>query len=190
MVALALALAPAAGLARPQGLAGAPPAPDPAQALALEHLPPSLQSQPGRQLVLERRQRRLLLLENGEVLDQFPVAVGRPGWETPLGRFAVLEKIANPSWKHPQRPLVIGAGPGNPLGSRWIGFWRGCSLRKSWDGDQTVASPSCAAIGFHGTPQRASVGRAVSHGCVRLYDEDVRRLFDLVELGTPVTVVP
>jgi lipoprotein-anchoring transpeptidase ErfK/SrfK len=44
--------------------------------------------------------------------------------------------------------------------------------------------------GFHGTPQRESVGRAVSHGCVRLFDEHVRELFELVELGTPVTVLP
>ena len=50
--------------------------------------------------------------------------------------------------------------------------------------------PNCATIGFHGTPQRGSVGRAVSHGCVRLYDEDVRRLFEQVGVGTPVTVVP
>jgi lipoprotein-anchoring transpeptidase ErfK/SrfK len=53
-----------------------------------------------------------------------------------------------------------------------------------------LALPNCATIGFHGTPQRGSVGRAVSHGCVRLYDEDVRRLFEQVEVGTPVTVLP
>jgi L,D-transpeptidase ErfK/SrfK len=44
--------------------------------------------------------------------------------------------------------------------------------------------------GFHGTPNRDSVGRAVSHGCVRLYDENVQELFDLVRIGTPVTVLP
>ncbi|MEY4758575.1 MAG: hypothetical protein RLZZ268_73, partial [Cyanobacteriota bacterium] len=48
----------------------------------------------------------------------------------------------------------------------------------------------CVSAGFHGTPQRDSVGRAVSHGCVRLLDEHVRELFDLVELGMPVTVLP
>ena len=153
-------------------------------------LPPALVRQQGRQLVLERRKRRLLLLEDGVLLDLFPVAIGRPGWETPLGSFAVLEKIPNPTWQHPQRPLQIGAGPSNPLGSRWIGFWRDFSLRKPWEGQRPLAVASCAAIGFHGTPQRGSVGRAVSHGCVRLYDEDVRRLYELVELGTPVTVLP
>jgi hypothetical protein len=48
----------------------------------------------------------------------------------------------------------------------------------------------CVVAGFHGTPNRASVGRAASHGCVRLYDEHVRDLFDLVSVGTPVTVLP
>ena len=183
-----IAAGPAIG--RAQGLEGAPQALEPGQLPALLDLPPALLHQPGRQLVLERRKRRLILLEDGVVLGQFPVAIGRPGWETPLGSFAVLEKIPNPTWQHPQRPLQIGAGPSNPLGSRWIGFWRDCSLRKSWDGKQPLAKPSCAAIGFHGTPQRGSVGRAVSHGCVRLYEEDVRRLYELVDLGTPVTVLP
>ena len=157
---------------------------------SLFELPPALLHREGRQLVLQRGKRRLLLLEDGLLLEQFPVAIGRPGWETPLGSFAVLEKIRNPTWQHPQRSLTIGAGPNNPLGSRWIGFWRDCNLRKPWEGVKPLALPNCATIGFHGTPQRGSVGRAVSHGCVRLYDEDVRRLFEQVEVGTPVTVVP
>ena len=159
-------------------------------ASALGELPPDLLLRPGRQLVLQRGRRRLFLVQDGLLLELFPVAVGRPGWETPLGSFAVLEKIPNPTWQHPQRPLKIGAGPTNPLGSRWIGFWRDCNLRKPWEGEQPLAVPSCASIGFHGTPQRGSVGRAVSHGCVRLYEEDVRRLFEQVEVGTQVTVVP
>lgn len=157
---------------------------------SLFELPPALLHRQGRQLVLQRGKRRLLLLEDGLLLELFPVAIGRPGWETPLGSFAVLEKIRNPTWQHPQRSLTIGAGPSNPLGSRWIGFWRDCNLRKPWEGGKPLALPSCATIGFHGTPQRGSVGRAVSHGCVRLYDEDVRRLFEQVGVGTPVTVVP
>ena len=157
---------------------------------SLFELPPALLHREGRQLVLQRGKRRLLLLEDGLLLEQFPVAIGRPGWETPLGSFAVLEKIRNPTWQHPQRSLTIGAGPSNPLGSRWIGFWRDCNLRKPWEGVKPLALPNCATIGFHGTPQRGSVGRAVSHGCVRLYDEDVRHLFEQVQVGTPVTVVP
>ena len=160
------------------------------QVSTLRELPPALLHRQGRQLVLQRGKRRLLLLEDGLLLELFPVAIGRPGWETPLGSFAVLEKIPNPTWQHPQRPLKIGAGPSNPLGSRWIGFWRDCNLRKSWEGEQPLTVASCATIGFHGTPQRGSVGRAVSHGCVRLYDEDVRRLFEQVVVGTPVTVLP
>lgn len=63
-------------------------------------------------------------------------------------------------------------GPDNPLGERWIAFWT--------DGTNV--------IGFHGTPNRDSVGRAASHGCVRMYNEDVRELYDIVSTGTPVTV--
>jgi lipoprotein-anchoring transpeptidase ErfK/SrfK len=59
------------------------------------------------------------------------------------------------------------------LGERWIGFWT--------DGQDT--------IGFHGTPNVKSIGTAASHGCVRMYNQDVRVLFDLVKVGTPVQVI-
>lgn len=62
--------------------------------------------------------------------------------------------------------------PDNPLGTRWLGFW---TNGKNW-------------IGFHGTPNRASVGSAASHGCVRMYDEHIQELFELVAVGTPVKV--
>jgi lipoprotein-anchoring transpeptidase ErfK/SrfK len=141
-------------------------------------------------LVLDRQARLLKLLENGQERRRFPVAVGMPGWETPVGEFQVLEKTRNPVWQHPQTGQLHPAGPANPLGSRWIGFHRDCNGRKGWDGDQVLDVKGCVAAGFHGTPHRWTVGRAVSHGCVRLYDEDVRELFELVSIGTRVTVLP
>lgn len=153
-------------------------------------LPVALSRRPGRHLVLSRSERQLLLLEDGQVLRRFPVAVGMPGWETPSGRFQVLEKIEDPVWEHPESGALTPAGASNPLGSRWIGFHRDCEGRSGWDGERTLDVKGCVVTGFHGTPHRWTVGRAVSHGCVRLYDEDVQALFDLVEVGMDVTVLP
>jgi L,D-transpeptidase ErfK/SrfK len=143
-----------------------------------------------RELVLDRRNRHLTVLENGQKLRRFPVAVGRPGWETPVGRFAVIERVADPSWEHPATGERVPPGPANPLGSRWIGFHRDCLGRSGFNGREHLVVEGCVSAGFHGTPNRESVGLAVSHGCVRLFDEHVRELFELVELGTPVTVLP
>jgi lipoprotein-anchoring transpeptidase ErfK/SrfK len=143
-----------------------------------------------RELVLDRRNRHLTVLENGQELRRFPVAVGRPGWETPVGRFAVIERVADPSWEHPATGETVPPGPANPLGSRWIGFHRDCLGRSGFNGREHLVVEGCVSSGFHGTPNRDSVGQAVSHGCVRLFDEHVQELFELVQLGTPVTVLP
>lgn len=143
-----------------------------------------------RRLVLDRRARRLLVLEGDRELRRYPVAVGRPGWETPVGQFAVIELVTDPVWEHPATGDRVPPGPANPLGSRWIGFHRDCRGRVGFNGRDHLVVQGCVSAGFHGTPQRESVGQAVSHGCVRLFDEHVRELFDLVRMGTPVTVLP
>jgi lipoprotein-anchoring transpeptidase ErfK/SrfK len=167
-----------------------PPAPQISDAVALSRVPLTLMQQEGLQLVLDRRHRQLMLLENGELLRRYPAAVGTAGWETPAGRFQVLEKYANPVWEHPGNGRQVGPGGDNPLGTRWIGFHRDCQPRKGWDGERYLQVSGCTVAGFHGTPHRWTVGRAVSHGCVRLYEEDVQELFELVRVGTPVTVLP
>lgn len=144
----------------------------------------------GAELVLDRRHRQLTLLEQGVAVAHFPVAVGRPGWETPVGRFEVIELVVDPIWVHPVTGQSVAPGADNPLGSRWIGFYRDCQPRRGFNADQHSQTKGCVTAGFHGTPNRSSIGRAVSHGCVRLLDEDVRALFDRVQLGTPVTVLP
>lgn len=124
-------------------------------------------------LVLRLGQRRVEVYR-GETLEaSYPVAVGKAGWETPTGDFAVLSTIENPGWTSPFTNEVMPPGPDSPLGDRWIAFWT--------DGENM--------IGFHGTPNRASVGQAASHGCVRMYNEHVRELYEFVQVGTPVTVV-
>lgn len=145
---------------------------------------------PWRALVLDRRHRQLTLWEQGVAVARFPVAVGRPGWETPVGQFRVIELVVDPIWVHPVTGLAVPPGADNPLGSRWIGFYRDCQPRRGFNADQRGQTQGCVTAGFHGTPNRSSIGRAVSHGCVRLFEEDVRALFEHVQLGTPVTVLP
>jgi len=151
---------------------------------------PAAPLQLDRALVLDRQRRLLSLLENGRVVRRFPVAVGMPGWETPVGRFQVINKTENPVWEHPEKGTHTPAGPANPLGSRWIGFHQDCVGRRGWDGEHMLDVKGCVVAGFHGTPHRWTVGQALSHGCVRLYDEDVRHVFEFVSIGTPVTVLP
>ncbi len=167
-----------------------PPAPQISDAVALSRVPQPLLQQEGLQLVLDRRHRQLMVLNNGVLLRRFPAAVGTEGWETPAGHFQVMEKQAYPVWEHPGTGKTVGPGQANPLGSRWIGFHRDCSPKKGWDGERYLNVHGCTMAGFHGTPHRWTVGRAVSHGCVRLYEEHVQEVFELVQVGTPVTVLP
>lgn len=125
-------------------------------------------------LLLKISERKVYVYRGETVEAVYPVAVGRAGWETPTGEFSVFHKLVDPGWTNPLTNEVMTPGPDNPLGERWIAFWTD---------DNNV-------IGFHGTPNRESVGTAASHGCVRMYNEHVRELYDMVALGTPVVVEP
>ena len=129
---------------------------------------------PNVRLELDLSERTVYVYQEGELTESYPVAVGRPGWETPTGEYHVMSMLQNPGWTHPLTGEVIPPGPDNPLGERWIAFWT--------DGNNL--------IGFHGTPNRQSIGRAASHGCVRMFNEDVRELYELVQPGTTVVVKP
>lgn len=119
--------------------------------------------------------RQLTLYRGASQLKTYPVAVGREGWQTPVGSFSVQQMLPDPAWRNPFTGDVIhGGDPDNPLGRYWIGFWT--------DGTNWV--------GMHGTPNPDSVGTAASHGCIRLYNSDIQELFALVDVGTPVIVVP
>ncbi len=160
-------------------------------AASLARIPDDVMERKGLQLVLDRKHHQLLVLKDGLMTRRFPAAVGTTGWETPAGRFRVFEKVKEPVWTHPvSGELVDAESEKNPLGSRWIGFHRDCKGRTGWDGEQYLDINGCTVAGFHGTPFRWTVGRAVSHGCVRLYEENVQEVFDLVRVGTQVTVLP
>ena len=157
---------------------------------ALALLPETLKHRPGLQVVLHRGSRQLIVLDQGRLRLRVPAAVGTQGWETPIGEHQVLFKTVDPVWRHPATGALVPPGGKNPLGSRWIAFYQDCSNPGGWDGEKVVQVNGCAHVGLHGTPHRWTVGRAVSHGCVRLYDEHIRAVFDLVTEGTPVVALP
>lgn len=111
-----------------------------------------------------------------------PIGIGREGWRTPLGRSRIIEKTVQPTWTVPESvrrehasqgdplPAVVPPGPDNPLGAY--------AMR--------LSLPSYL---IHGTNQPYGVGIRVSHGCVRLYPEDIARLFPEVPLDTAVKIV-
>ncbi len=112
------------------------------------------------------------------LVTTFPIGVGDEGTETPVGEFRIVEKIINPSWhvpksikeEKPELPSVVPPGPDNPLGSH--------ALRLS-----------VRSVLIHGTNKPWAVGRRATHGCLRLYPEDIPRLFLLVGKGERVTII-
>lgn len=125
-------------------------------------------------LIIKLSDRRVYLYRNNILLASYPIAIGKAGWETPVGNYKVIEMQRDPAWQHPWTGKIIPPGAENPLGARWIGFWT--------DGKNF--------IGFHGTPQEKLIGQAVSHGCVRMRNKDILSLYAQVDVGTPVTVTP
>lgn len=123
-------------------------------------------------IVVDLSEARVYSYWGNQLLATYPVAVGQPGWETPIGTFRVLRKQLNPIWKQPITGELIPTGSENPLGDRWIGFW----------------ADERHQIGFHGTNNEKLVGQAVSHGCLRMRNADIRKLYNQVIEGTPVIV--
>jgi lipoprotein-anchoring transpeptidase ErfK/SrfK len=128
----------------------------------------------GTRLVVKLSDRHVYLYKDDKILNQYPLAVGQDGWETPPGPHRILDKEQNPAWIHPITGVESPPGPDNPLGKAWIGFWT--------DGK--------TEIGFHGTNQEELIGQAVSHGCLRMRNEDIEDLYAQVDVGTPVIVEP
>jgi L,D-transpeptidase ErfK/SrfK len=119
--------------------------------------------------------------ESGRVITH-PISVGRIDWRTPLGRTSIVAKTENPAWYPPQSirdehaarndplPVVVPPGPENPLGKY--------ALRLGIPGYL-----------IHGTNKPAGLGMRVSHGCIRMFPEDIEALFSAVSQGTSVTLV-
>ena len=127
-------------------------------------------------IVVVRRQSKWLFLYDGEkFVRRVRVATGQAVYPTPLGRFEIIAKWRNPWWYPPSSAWARGLnpvppGPGNPLGTRWMGI-------------------SAPGVGIHGTPDAASLGYSASHGCIRMAIPSAEWLFDHVEVGTLVFIV-
>jgi L,D-transpeptidase ErfK/SrfK len=116
--------------------------------------------------------------DNPGTVITFPIGVGDLGKDTPVGTFTIIEKIINPAWvvpesirkEKPELPKVVPPGPDNPMGTHALRLSLGTVL-------------------IHGTDRPWGIGLRSSHGCLRLYPEDIVRLFKIVNLGTRVTIV-
>ncbi len=126
-------------------------------------------------VIIRRSSNRLTLYSGRKVVRQFTVATGQAAYPTPLGAFHIVVKERDPTWNPPDSEWAkdakpIPPGPGNPLGTRWMG----------------ISSP---AVGIHGTPDAASLGYSASHGCIRMAIPEAEWLFEHVNVGTPVLIV-
>jgi L,D-transpeptidase ErfK/SrfK len=136
--------------------------------LAGESAPPGSVS-----VVINLAERNLYVYRDARPIRCYPVAIGMRGWETPTGEFTIANKRKNPTWFPPKWAIEeepVPPGPKNPLGDRWMGL-------------------SAPGYGIHATNAPSSVGRYVSHGCIRMYPEHAEELYELVRVGTPVRIV-
>jgi lipoprotein-anchoring transpeptidase ErfK/SrfK len=156
-----------------QRLILAPKRPATVAVLATKRLKPAV-TNPGTGILVNRNTFKLQFFKAGKIRT-FPIAVGQIGFSTPAGRWSVTSKQKYPTWYPPPSPWAAGAspvppGPGNPLGTRWMGL-------------------NATFIGIHGTPSSGSLGSRASHGCIRMGINDAEWMFDRVEVGTPVVIV-
>lgn len=155
------------------------------EALAAESpmLPSAASEMPqeGRSILVNLPQKKLFFFENGKLVSSYDTGVGKPGSQTPVGDWKITEKRPNPAWYVPASIKgeyarkgkhvadVVPAGPNNPLGKFFM----------------KVGSSS---IGIHGTNAPSSVPGWVSHGCIRLRNEDALELGSKVQVGDPVKI--
>lgn len=133
---------------------------------------------PHKGIVLNIPEMRIYFYAPDGAVHTYPVGIGREGWATPVGATRVMRKAKNPVWhppasiraEKPWLPVSVPSSPDNPLGFR--------AMYLGWSGYL-----------MHGTNIPYGVGRRASHGCIRLYESDVERLYEHVPVGTPVTSV-
>ncbi len=117
---------------------------------------------PKRQIIISIADRQLAVIDHGQVLKTYPIAVGARGTPSPNGDFVIINHAKDPIYRGGE--MEIPPGKDNPLGTRWMGL-------------------SLKGYGIHGTNVQSSVGKAVSHGCFRMRKQDVEELYALVQVG-------
>lgn len=111
--------------------------------------------------------RTLELHEDGKFIKQYPIAVGKPSYNSPIGHYSVVNKAVNPIWR-PKGKNLVYPGPQNPLGTRWIGF--------------------LGEYGIHGNNNPTSIGTFASKGCIRMFNYDVEELYNRVKVSSDVDI--
>jgi L,D-transpeptidase ErfK/SrfK len=125
----------------------------------------SLLTATAKRIVISIPDRKLVLFDGETVLKTYPVAVGKASTPTPRGEFTIINHVQNPTWYGPG--VVVPPGKNNPLGTRWMGL-------------------SVKGYGIHGTNVPTSIGKAASHGCIRMRQSDLEELFEVVSVGVTV----
>jgi lipoprotein-anchoring transpeptidase ErfK/SrfK len=111
--------------------------------------------------------RKLAVMEDGDVIATFSIAVGAAASPSPTGEFQIVSRVSNPTYYRPGS--VIPTGKDNPVGTRWVGL-------------------SQKGYGIHGTNAPRSIGHAASHGCIRLRNRDMEKLFAMLRVGDVVQI--
>ena len=136
-------------------------------AAAAQDAQPVSQPLPRRLVLVSLADRQLAVIDGGNVIARFAVAVGAADSPSPVGQFRIVNRVSNPTYYHPGS--VIPGGKDNPVGTRWVGL-------------------SQKGYGIHGTNVPRSIGHAASHGCIRLRNRDMERLFSLLRIGDVVEI--
>ena len=121
-----------------------------------------------RVIVVSLEDRKLALVEDGKVKKIYTVAVGKPSTPSPVGTFTIARRVMNPTYSHDGR--TVPPGPNNPVGTRWMGL-------------------SIPGYGIHGTNVPSSIGKAASHGCIRMAKADLEELYPMVAVGDTVELI-
>ena len=167
MAAMVAAVPMAAVLAAPLAAQSATTnGPAAAQQSALDAQVPAATTK--RVIVVSLEDHKLALLEDGKVKKIYTVAVGKPSTPSPVGTFTIARRVMNPTYSHDGR--IVPPGPNNPVGTRWMGL-------------------SIPGYGIHGTNVPSSIGKAASHGCIRMARKDLEELYPMVEVGDTVELI-
>ena len=126
-------------------------------------------------IVVNKSRHDLLLTANGRFFKRYRVATGRYE-KTPVGAFSIAERIPEPPWHRDDGKIIPYGDKENILGTRWLAI------------KASGSTPEIKGYGIHGTWDNASIGKSESAGCIRLKNEDVEELFEMVPIGTPVVI--
>lgn len=130
--------------------------------------PALAQNAPKRVIVVSLEDRKLALIQDGQLEKVYPVAVGKASTPSPVGTFTIERRVVNPVYHHDGK--TVQPGPGNPVGTRWMGL-------------------SVRGYGIHGTNAPKSIGNAASHGCIRMAKTDLEELYSMVAVGDTVELI-